>query len=160
MTMKISRDKLYNEEPNMKNKSFKILILVTFATLCFFSLGATSIFADEVGSNGSDLLTNIVAKVYQDDDAKNECFRKYSNAAKSYEDHSDFLRGARRYAPLFDLEPTDYKGWAYGLKKAGYATIDALIKAGRLDVSKAKNVGEKSLKVIDAWLKERGFTWK
>ena len=46
------------------------------------------------------------------------------------------------------------------LKKAGYATIDALIKAGRLDVSKAKNVGEKSLKVIDAWLKERGFTWK
>jgi DNA-directed RNA polymerase subunit alpha len=46
------------------------------------------------------------------------------------------------------------------LKKAGYGTIDALIKAGRLDVSKAKNVGEKSLKVIDAWLKERGFTWK
>lgn len=46
------------------------------------------------------------------------------------------------------------------LKKAGYPTIDALIKAGRLDVSKAKNVGEKSLKVIDAWLKERGFTWK
>jgi len=46
------------------------------------------------------------------------------------------------------------------LKKAGYATIDALIKAGRLDVSKAKNVGEKSLKVIDAWLKERGFSWK
>ncbi len=46
------------------------------------------------------------------------------------------------------------------LKKAGYPTVDALIKAGRLDVSKAKNVGEKSLKVIDAWLKERGFTWK
>ncbi|MFA7675997.1 MAG: DNA-directed RNA polymerase subunit alpha [Candidatus Shapirobacteria bacterium] len=46
------------------------------------------------------------------------------------------------------------------LKKADYPTIDALIKAGRLDVSKAKNVGEKSLKVIDAWLKERGFTWK
>ena len=46
------------------------------------------------------------------------------------------------------------------LKKAGYPTIDALIKAGRLDVSKAKNVGEKSLKVIDAWLKDRGFTWK
>jgi len=61
-------------------------------------------------------------KVYQDDDAKNECFRKYTNAAKSYEDHSDFLRGTRRYATLFDLEPTDYKGWAYGLKKAGYAT--------------------------------------
>jgi DNA-directed RNA polymerase subunit alpha len=46
------------------------------------------------------------------------------------------------------------------LKKAGFSTIDALIKAGRLDVSKAKNVGEKSLKVIDAWLKEKGFAWK
>jgi DNA-directed RNA polymerase subunit alpha len=46
------------------------------------------------------------------------------------------------------------------LKKAGYSTIDALIKAGRLDVSKSKNVGEKSLKVIDSWLKERSFTWK
>ncbi len=59
---------------------------------------------------------------YQDDDAKNECFRKYGNPEKSYSDHSDFLRGARRYSLLFDLEPTDYKGWAYGLKKAGYAT--------------------------------------
>lgn len=60
--------------------------------------------------------------LHQDDDAKNECFRKYSNPEKSYKDHSDFLRGARRYAPLFDLAPTDYKGWSYGLKKAGYAT--------------------------------------
>ena len=46
------------------------------------------------------------------------------------------------------------------LKKAGYISIDNLIKAGRLEVSKSKNVGEKSLKIIDAWLKERGFTWK
>ncbi len=46
------------------------------------------------------------------------------------------------------------------LKKAGYGTIDALIKGGRLDVSKAKNVGEKSVKIIDAWLKERGYLWK
>jgi len=46
------------------------------------------------------------------------------------------------------------------LKKAGFGTIDSLIKAGRLEVSKAKNVGEKSLKIIDAWLKERGFSWK
>lgn len=59
---------------------------------------------------------------YQDDDAKNECFRKYSNPERSYRDHSDFLRGARRYSTLFDLKPTDYKGWANGLKKAGYAT--------------------------------------
>lgn len=46
------------------------------------------------------------------------------------------------------------------LKKSGYATIDALIKAGRLEVSKSKNVGEKSLKIIDSWLKEKGFAWK
>jgi LysM repeat protein len=62
------------------------------------------------------------SKIYMDDDTKNECFRKYSNAENSYRDHSDFLRGARRYSPLFDLEPTDYKGWAHGLKSAGYAT--------------------------------------
>lgn len=72
------------------------------------------------------------ATMYMDDDAKNECFRKYNNPVKSYNDHSDFLRGARRYSLLFDLEPTDYKGWAHGLKKAGYATnpkyADMLIK--------------------------------
>lgn len=60
--------------------------------------------------------------LYEDDDKKNECFRKYGNPEKSYKDHSDFLRGARRYSLLFDLKSTDYKGWAYGLKKAGYAT--------------------------------------
>lgn len=60
--------------------------------------------------------------VYMDDDTKNECFRKYGNPEKSYRDHSDFLRGARRYSALFDLAPTDYKGWAYGLRKSGYAT--------------------------------------
>ena len=61
-------------------------------------------------------------KMYQDDDAKGECFRVYKSADHSFEDHSLFLRGARRYAFLFDLEPTDYKGWAKGHKKAGYAT--------------------------------------
>ncbi len=57
-----------------------------------------------------------------DDDRKGECFRKYSNAAESYRDHSDFLRYKSRYAFLFDYEVTDYKAWAHGLKKAGYAT--------------------------------------
>jgi hypothetical protein len=61
-------------------------------------------------------------KVYHDDDERGECFRKYASADESYRDHSDFLRTQPRYAFLFDLEPTDYKGWAYGLKKAGYAT--------------------------------------
>jgi hypothetical protein len=61
-------------------------------------------------------------RVYHDDDAKGECFRKYAHVSQSYRDHSDFLRYRDRYKFLFDLEPTDYKGWAYGLKKAGYAT--------------------------------------
>lgn len=61
-------------------------------------------------------------KIYHDDDKRKECFRKYSNAAQSFRDHSDFLRNTRRYASLFDLDPANYKGWARGLKKAGYAT--------------------------------------
>jgi LysM repeat protein len=56
------------------------------------------------------------------DDAPNECFRKYPNAADSYKDHSDYLKTSPRYASLFELDPSDYKGWAYGLKRAGYAT--------------------------------------
>ena len=56
------------------------------------------------------------------DDAPNECFRVYDSAAESFRDHSDFLRYQDRYNPLFELKPTDYKGWAKGLKKAGYAT--------------------------------------
>ena len=57
-----------------------------------------------------------------DDDAPGECFRVYDSVAESYRDHSDFLRYRDRYKFLFDLERTDYKGWAYGLKQAGYAT--------------------------------------
>lgn len=56
------------------------------------------------------------------DDAFNECFRKYNSASESYFNHSDFLKASPRYAFLFNLDPTDYEGWALGLKKAGYAT--------------------------------------
>jgi len=56
------------------------------------------------------------------DDARNECFRKYNSAEESYRDHSNFLKGSGRYAPLFELDPTDYEAWARGLKAAGYAT--------------------------------------
>lgn len=59
---------------------------------------------------------------YHDDDAKGECFRVYSNAKESYEDHSKFLANNSRYARLFQLSTTDYKGWAHGLKACGYAT--------------------------------------
>lgn len=61
-------------------------------------------------------------KVYHDDDAKGECFRKYKNPEESYVDHTDFLMATQRYGFLFDYKSTDYKNWAKGLKKAGYAT--------------------------------------
>lgn len=60
--------------------------------------------------------------VSHDDDARGECFRAYKHPKQSYEDHSKFLAGRSRYASLFKLKITDYKGWARGLKKAGYAT--------------------------------------
>ncbi len=62
------------------------------------------------------------ASIRVDDDKKGECFRKYSKAEDSFKDHSDFLRYSDRYKSLFHLKTTDYKGWATGLKKAGYAT--------------------------------------
>lgn len=58
----------------------------------------------------------------KDDDAKDECFRKYPDVLDSYTDHSQFLKSRPRYAFLFELKRTDYKGWAKGLKEAGYAT--------------------------------------
>jgi LysM repeat protein len=63
--------------------------------------------------------------MYHDDDAKGECFRKYDSPEQSYRDHSDFLRYRDRYKFLFDYDVTDYKAWAHGLKKAGYATDPA-----------------------------------
>ncbi len=62
------------------------------------------------------------ATIRHTDDAPWECFRKYGSAAESYRDHSEFLRTRKHYAFLFDLDVMDYKAWAYGLKKAGYAT--------------------------------------
>lgn len=71
-------------------------------------------------------------RVYHDDDEQGECFRKYEEVRHSFEDHTDFLVRGSRYKFLFELEPGDYKGWAEGLKKAGYATspeyADRLIK--------------------------------
>ncbi len=80
------------------------------------------------------------ARIYHDDDRSKECFRKYKDPIKSYEDHSKFLTQRGRYAFLFDLKEDDYKAWAKGLKKAGYATdrkypkkLIALIEDNDLD---------------------------
>jgi len=61
-------------------------------------------------------------EVYHDDDKKNECFRKYKDAKESFIDHTEFLMTRSRYAFLFEYKPTDYKSWANGLRRAGYAT--------------------------------------
>ena len=63
-------------------------------------------------------------KIYHDDDARNECFRSYGSPYESYMDHSHFLTTKSRYADLFALKPHDYRGWAKGLKRAGYATAN------------------------------------
>lgn len=67
--------------------------------------------------------------IKHDDDAKNECFRKYKNPEESYKDHTDFLLTKKRYAFLFEYESDDYKNWARGLKKAGYATSSSYAKS-------------------------------
>ena len=77
-------------------------------------------------------------KIYHDDNRKGECFRSYPTAEDSYRDHSDFLTTGSRYKDLFKLSSTDYKGWAHGLKKAGYATDP---KYATLLISKIEDYG-------------------
>lgn len=89
-----------------------------------------------------------------DDDAKNECFRKYSSAYQSFKDHSEFLTSRSRYASLFKLKITDYEGWAKGLKSAGYATnpkyADLLISLiEKYELDKYDNYGKVPSKTIE-----------
>ena len=122
-------------------------------------------------------------KVYYDDDAKDECFRKYDHVEDSYRDHSEFLSSKTRYAELFKLDADDYKGWAKGLKAAGYATnpkyADLLINLieeydlhalDKMSLAEAKkhhkkiekeDPKEKEEPVVknDEKTKEKNFTW-
>ncbi len=89
---------------------------------------------------------------HMDDDAKHECFRKYKHPEESYKDHSAFLSGRDRYAFLFKLDPDDYKSWAKGLKKAGYATnprypelLIKIIEENRLFIYDQGYKGEKAI---------------
>ncbi len=102
-------------------------------------------------------------KIIHDDDKKNECFRKYKSAKESYRDHTDFLMNSPRYSFLFELDQTNYKGWAKGLKKAGYATASRyadllirIIEENELDMydkgkrrAKDKDVDEPALADVD-----------
>lgn len=77
-------------------------------------------------------------KTYHDDDKKGECFRVYPDAYESFDDHSDFLK-KKRYESLFELKMTDYKGWAKGLKKCGYATDPSYAKR-LIDIIESNNL--------------------
>ena len=96
---------------------------ITLAQACLESGNGTSTLATQANNHFGIKCRGWNGPSFRhDDDLKDECFRSYDNAEQSFSDHSDFLRYNDRYAFLFDLAPTDYKGWARGLKKAGYAT--------------------------------------
>ncbi|MFK5878380.1 MAG: glucosaminidase domain-containing protein [Flavobacteriaceae bacterium] len=86
-------------------------------------------------------------KTYHDDDEKGECFRVYKHPEQSFRDHSLFLAERTRYADLFKLKPTDYKGWAKGLRKAGYAT-DKKYPEKLINIIEAYDLNEYDEKVL------------
>lgn len=92
--------------------------------------------------------------IYHDDDARGECFRKYNNPEQSFRDHSDFLVSGSRYRSLFGLSQTDYKGWARGLKSAGYATnpkyADLLIRSIEANALYVFDRGNASVKPVQS----------
>lgn len=104
-------------------------------------------------------------RVYSDDDRKGECFRKYRTVRESYEDHSVFLTTRPRYSALFNLEPTDYIGWAHGLKAAGYATdpnyARKLIKLIEdYDLHKYDLGGKADMRIADSKSNAETYTWR
>lgn len=96
---------------------------ITLAQACLESQDGSSALARHANNHFGIKCSNWTGPSYiQDDDKKDECFRKYNTTLESYDDHSEFLRTRPRYSFLFELPISDYKGWAKGLKKAGYAT--------------------------------------
>ena len=105
-------------------EKYKIPASITLAQGLLETGGGQSILAQQ-GNNhfGIKCKENWTGKTMKyTDDAPNECFRVYDDPKQSYEDHSVFLVNRPFYRGLFDLDPKDYKAWAHGLKKAGYAT--------------------------------------
>jgi len=137
---------------------------ITLAQACLESGFGTSTLAVK-GNNHFGIKCHDYTgrKMYIDDDAPGECFRVYNNAEESFRDHSDFLRYRARYAFLFDLDPSDYKGWAYGLKAAGYATdpkyperlIDLIERYGLQQYDSAVNTAELPVTPVVAKMPEQ-----
>lgn len=114
----------YKEDAVKGMRKYKIPASITLAQGMLESGNGNSTLAVKANNHfGIKCHSNWTGKtIKKDDDKKNECFRKYPSVLDSYEDHAKFLTGKSRYASLFELKITDYKGWAKGLKKAGYAT--------------------------------------
>ena len=107
-------------------KKYKIPASITLAQGLLESGAGMSVLATN-GNNHFGIKCHewTGAKIFKDDDARNECFRKYKKAEDSYHDHSQFLTQRSRYNFLFNLQTSDYRGWARGLQQAGYATDKA-----------------------------------
>lgn len=97
---------------------------ITMAQACLESGDGNSILAQQANNHFGIKCNSSWSgpSILKDDDNRNECFRKYKTAIESFRDHSKFLTGSMRYQFLFDYNIVDYRKWAYGLKKAGYAT--------------------------------------
>lgn len=117
----------YKDEAIRQQKRYKIPASITLAQGLLESGAGNGKLARESNNHFGIKCHGVWngEKVYHDDDEKGECFRKYDNPLQSYEDHSLFLTSRPRYSELFELEITDYKGWANGLKRCGYATDKA-----------------------------------
>lgn len=116
--------KTYKDIAIEKMKNYRIPASITLAQGILESGSGNSRLAQKANNHfGIKCHKGWTGKTfYMDDDEKNECFRKYKKVEDSYRDHSLFLTERGRYSFLFDLKITDYKAWAKGLKKAGYAT--------------------------------------
>ena len=116
--------KTYKDIAIKKQREYKIPASITLAQGILESGSGNSNLARKANNHfGIKCHKGWKGKTYtMDDDAKDECFRKYKKVEDSYRDHSKFLTQRGRYSFLFEYKVTDYKKWAYGLKKAGYAT--------------------------------------
>jgi len=122
----ISREKyiqLYKPHAIQKMRDFGIPASVALAQAILESGNGNSVLARNANNHFGIKCHEWTGATYRwDDDEKNECFRKYSSAEESFYDHSLFLTKRPRYSKLFELDITDYKAWAHGLRSAGYAT--------------------------------------
>jgi len=114
----------YSQMAMQQERKYNIPACITLAQAILESAGGQSFLATTANNHFGIKCRNdwTGARAYKDAEIPNECFRKYSSVADSYEDHSLFLTGGVRYERLFSLKKTDYKGWAKGLQDYGYAT--------------------------------------